>query len=232
VKASTLLTMMKVAPQLCGEPIEPRQLADVGAHRHEFDADAHTGPVVRTAPVMQAADVLDDLGQRGAGAHAAEGLGGGAVDAHHELIEAGPQQAAGQRVVEQQRIGGDLGAQAARLGESHHVEKARVQQRLAETHEGDGAGGVPIARRHIRKPVHDGRERRPLHEPFGLVPGAAHAGRTVQIAGVGGLDVGLAKDIRRLRRRRPVTGRGLHFRPLQRHDAFTPAATQAGRQSS
>ena len=50
--------------------------------------------------------------------------------------------------VEQQRVGGDLGRQSALRGEPHHVDQARMQERLPEPDEGDGrlrppAGSFP-----------------------------------------------------------------------------------------
>ena len=44
-------------------------------------------------------------------------------------------------VVEQQRVGRHLGAQSALLGQPHHVEEPRMQQRLAEAHEGHALAG-------------------------------------------------------------------------------------------
>ena len=87
-------------------------------------------------------------------------------------------------VIEQQRVRRHLGAQAALLGGADHVQEARMQERLAQPHEGDRAAGLDA--------LGHGLERRPLHEALGLVPGVPHAGSARQVAGVGGLQVDLA----------------------------------------
>src|SRR5665647_3597970 len=68
--------------------VEAGKLLYVGAHRHELEADAHPRSVAVLALIVEMPHVLDDPGERRAGAYAAEGLGGGAVDAHDELAEA------------------------------------------------------------------------------------------------------------------------------------------------
>ena len=127
---------------------------DVSTHRHELEADAHRRSVAELVLSVETPHVLDDPGERHSEAYAAEGLGGGAVDAHDELAEAG-----------------GFTAPAVAL-----LTARSFADRLAE-------------------PNHDGLERRPLHEPLGLVPSVPDAGRAAQVAGVGRLDVDLAQRV-------------------------------------
>jgi len=178
---------------------------DVSTHRHELEADAHRRSVAELVLSVETPHVLDDPGERHSEAYAAEGLGGGAVDAHDELAEAGGHQPVGYSLVEQQRVGRHFAAQTALRGETDHVDEARMQERLAETHEGYGAGGfavpavAPFTVRtfadRLAEPIHDSLEGHPLHEPLTFVPSVPDAGRAVQVAGVGGLDVDLAQRV-------------------------------------
>jgi hypothetical protein len=77
---------------------------------------------------VHAAHVLYDPVQRRSRAHATEGLGVGAVDAHDQLVQTRVEQPGSHRVIQEQRVGRHLRAQFAGLRRADHVEETRVQQ--------------------------------------------------------------------------------------------------------